>query len=447
MRRDDASIPSYTKAQADVRSSTSYIAGAVAAGLRHRGRGPDAAPQPSKPSALVTTHETTYIYVRLLLFILYLERCNGLLYSITMATEKQNLNEPVANCQVLSGNCRSRLLGTLWGSHDYTLLDDVPREPYMEYYAQQCDSFIVEQDYVASHTGEEPHIRSHLDLINVANELLNTSRDRATTLEHLREAAGQKNSRSASDTAPTDVTLENSLNWAVRLVTMVEVGELKCAFSHRRPLLWEHGTLPEFLSELFTPKKPPAGHVRLEKTFNALNLERLAGISIEWTSDLASHLSLRDDDTKLLVFQHAAFLRNAHFQNSLFPDGFQGETLRTLALLFPNGDQDIRKWLRKQPNYDTSISHAGITRCPRLRADDRQIENFHFWRERLSILKQIFDESEPKTISQWWFDRRKGPQWYTFWVAVAVLVLTIFFGLIQSIEGALQVYKTWYPPT
>ncbi|KAK7730114.1 hypothetical protein SLS57_001775 [Botryosphaeria dothidea] len=80
-------------------------------------------------------------------------------------------------------------------------------------------------------------------------------------------------------------------------------------------------------------------------------------------------------------------------------------------------------------------------KCPRLRADDRQIDKFHFWRDRLAILKQVFDEAEPRTISQWWYDRRKGPQWYTFWVAMAVLLLTVFFGIIQSVEGALQVYK------
>jgi hypothetical protein len=73
------------------------------------------------------------------------------------------------------------------------------------------------------------------------------------------------------------------------------------------------------------------------------------------------------------------------------------------------------------------------------------MDNFRYWRERLCILKQVFDEAEPATLSQWWYDRRKGPQWYTFWVAVAVLVLTVFFGFVQSIEGALQVYKAYHP--
>ncbi len=37
------------------------------------------------------------------------------------------------------------------------------------------------------------------------------------------------------------------------------------------------------------------------------------------------------------------------------------------------------------------------------------------------VLKQVYDESTPKTLSQWWHDRRNGVQWYTFWVAIVVL--------------------------
>ncbi|KAH0592188.1 hypothetical protein MHUMG1_10044 [Metarhizium humberi] len=80
-----------------------------------------------------------------------------------------------------------------------------------------------------------------------------------------------------------------------------------------------------------------------------------------------------------------------------------------------------------------------------MRLDHRQIEEFHFWNNRLIILKQAFDQSRPATISQWWWDRRNGVQWYTFWVAIVVLFLTIFFGMAQSVEGALQVYKAFHP--
>jgi hypothetical protein len=129
--------------------------------------------------------------------------------------------------------------------------------------------------------------------------------------------------------------------------------------------------------------------------------------------------------------------------SDLFPDGFLKETLNTLALLFPQSDKEIATWVYKLPiagDIDPQLLQCGY-----LKTDDRQITHFKFWQDRLVVLKQVFDETRPSTISQWWNDRRNGVQWYTFWVAILVLVLTIFFGLIQSIEGALQVYKAYHP--
>jgi len=64
-----------------------------------------------------------------------------------------------------------------------------------------------------------------------------------------------------------------------------------------------------------------------------------------------------------------------------------------------------------------------------------------FWRDWLVILKQTFDDATPKTLSQWWHDRRM--QWYTFWVAILVFLITTFLGVVQAVEGALQVYKSF----
>ena len=85
-----------------------------------------------------------------------------------------------------------------------------------------------------------------------------------------------------------------------------------------------------------------------------------------------------------------------------------------------------------------------VQKCGLLRLEDRQIEKFKYWHDRIIMLKQAFDESSPSTISEWWHDRRNEVQWYTFWVAILVLCLTIFFGLVQSIEGAMQVYKVFH---
>ena len=43
-----------------------------------------------------------------------------------------------------------------------------------------------------------------------------------------------------------------------------------------------------------------------------------------------------------------------------------------------------------------------------------------------------------------WKDRRKGERWFTFWVAIFIVLLTILFGLAQTIEGAIQVFKAYH---
>lgn len=95
--------------------------------------------------------------------------------------------------------------------------------------------------------------------------------------------------------------------------------------------------------------------------------------------------------------------------DSLLPKGLAEETLQTLALLFPSSDVETRKWFSK-------LSDAGLNKraiqCGQLKTDHRQTERFRFWNDRLVVLKQVFDEAQPKSLSQWWHDRRNGVQWY-----------------------------------
>ncbi|KAI1627112.1 hypothetical protein EDD37DRAFT_691533 [Exophiala viscosa] len=184
------------------------------------------------------------------------------------------------------------------------------------------------------------------------------------------------------------------------------------------------------------------GHdVKLEKMFNGRNLGRIAGIEIVWTDNLADHLRMSNEDREVAIFHHASFLK--HQQWSLFPAGLIDDTLQTLALLFPEADDDTTRWFNRQPTTLNIDRH--LIKCGKLKGNERQIERFTFWHDRLVVLKQTFDESRPTTLSQWWCDRRNGVQWYTFWVAILVLLLTVFFGLIQCLEGALQVYKAYHP--
>ena len=102
---------------------------------------------------------------------------------------------------------------------------------------------------------------------------------------------------------------DGSINLAARLLLMIEFGNLSYAFSGGKQLVWNHGTLKEFVQEYFCAS-PTLGHdrIKLEKMFNARNLGRVAGIEIKWTNNLADHLRMMEDDKRVAIFHHASFL-------------------------------------------------------------------------------------------------------------------------------------------
>lgn len=61
------------------------------------------------------------------------------------------------------------------------------------------------------------------------------------------------------------------------------------------------------------------------------------------------------------------------------------------------------------------------------------------------MLKEFYDDAEPTDLEKWWRDTRNTEKWSTFWFAIVALGLTVLFGLVQSIEGAIQVYKAYVP--
>ncbi|KAI3320665.1 hypothetical protein HD806DRAFT_547200 [Xylariaceae sp. AK1471] len=236
-----------------------------------------------------------------------------------------------------------------------------------------------------------------------------------------------------------DEVLENSIDLAASLALMCDCGTSSHGFSGSTEIQWKNNSLGEFLAEYFSEKSILAHEkVKLEKTFTARNFSRIAGLGIIWTDNLVDHLRLTDDDTKVHVFHHASFLEHQRQSSqSLLPTNLASETIQTFALLFPSTDRETRQWISKLPSVDQRVAQCGC-----LKTDLRQVEKFQIWRDRLIMLKQVYDEAQPRTLKQWWYDRRNGVQWYTFWVAVLVLILTVLFGLIQSIEGAIQAYAS-----
>ncbi|KAK7959784.1 uncharacterized protein PG986_004638 [Apiospora aurea] len=328
--------------------------------------------------------------------------------------------------ETLSQSTRAAVATEFWGKAETPRLNNLnDLAPFWEYYSSTCRQALHDG-------GRHNAVRSHADVIEVVQML-----KAGAVREEIRSALRSKLSRKHEN---EDELLENAIDLAASLALMCDFGIAPLGFSGRTELEWTRGSLQAFLADYFN--EPPVlslESMKLEKTFIARNLTTIGGIEIIWTENLVDHLRLSDDDTKIHIFHHASFLEyQKHSSESLLPDVLAAETLQTLALLCPGTDRETRRWLSRLPSIDRRLGH-----CGRLKTELRQIERFHFWRDRLIMLKQAYDEAQPKTLTQWWHDRRNGVQWYTFWVAVLVLVLTIVFGLIQSVEGALQVYASF----
>ncbi|KAK8112957.1 hypothetical protein PG984_013483 [Apiospora sp. TS-2023a] len=304
---------------------------------------------------------------------------------------------------------RSSVATEFWGKYDNSRLSNfnIDLMPFWKHYSRACRQALHDG-------GRHNAVRSHADVIGVVRMLKS-----GMVREEIRSALRSKLTRNHDNECEL---LDNAIDLAASLLLMCDFGATSLSFSGRTELRWIQGTLQTFMADYFS-EPPILSHegMKLEKTFLARNMseQRYRGIlRIRYKSPLLTNLCQSSE--------------------SLLPDGLAEETLQTLALLCPSTDRETRRWLPRIPSIDQCLAH-----CGRLKTELRQIERFHFWRDRLVMLKQAYDEAQPKTLTQWWHDRRNGVQWYTFWVAVLVLVLTILFGLIQSVEGALQVYASF----
>jgi hypothetical protein len=138
--------------------------------------------------------------------------------------------------------------------------------------------------------------------------------------------------------------------------------------------------------------------------------------------------------------------------SSMYPSGLIAETLETLTLLFPSTDGKTKRWLKSEAQansattFDLGLHHMGSFKNGHA---SRRLEHFRFWRERLSALKDAVEEATPhsRALLKALSDRKQGDRWLNSWVALVAIGLTLFFGLVQSVEGAIQVYKAYHPTT
>jgi len=161
-------------------------------------------------------------------------------------------------------------------------------EEFFRYYEDQCKTALYDID---------DETKSHRDIAQIARGLA----DPNATGIYLEQAPHNSN---------VDSNERYWMSFAARIMTMVDVGGLRHGIRpgqfHRE---WTSGSLKAFMESTFPKTRELPDDVKMEKLFNARNLQRFASIQIIWTNNLADHLQLEDDDTSIRLFSHVSFLK------------------------------------------------------------------------------------------------------------------------------------------
>lgn len=131
------------------------------------------------------------------------------------------------------------------------------------------------------------------------------------------------------------------------------------------------------------------------------------------------------------------------YSNSgIIPSKVIEETLLSLHLLFPQDEQDTEKYLR---NIRTSSFPEVSVIVP----EKIYLTDFIYWQDRLAELHSeslspvtAFDSTWP-TLRLLWNDHRNPHQWWTFWFAAVILLLTFVFGIVTSVATCMQANYTY----
>lgn len=174
--------------------------------------------------------------------------------------------------------------------------------PYFRYYTDQCRAVFF------AFGGKLP-VTTHEQLILIADDLLR-GLPRSSVKQNL---AVRAFGTLVNGAAVNDKCLEGLIDLAVRLIAMLDVGQYPNTHTGRDNLLWTDGnlSLKHFLALTFPHcTQIPSGGIKLSSQFTARNLDLIAGLQVEMTTNIADHLLLREAENTVLIFHHASFLRN-----------------------------------------------------------------------------------------------------------------------------------------
>ena len=147
------------------------------------------------------------------------------------------------------------------------------------------------------------------DILQVLNGLQSSSTDtpRAEIVEQL--CTTHFATKPALRLDANDERLNASLTLAARLWLSVSVDSLPHFLTPGYFVCWNNDQpLSLALDQEFCFEPQTTETVKLPKVFTAVNIEKIAGIEVQWSSNLADHLALKNDDKKVILFHQASFL-------------------------------------------------------------------------------------------------------------------------------------------
>jgi hypothetical protein len=101
-------------------------------------------------------------------------------------------------------------------------------------------------------------------------------------------------------------------------------------------------------------------------------------------------------------------------------------------LLFPTWDKDTKNFLRRENQNFHNIQPYTTSR-------PLNLQQFNHWRDRLlDVYEQVY-LAPPVSVAQLWHDRRNPQQWWTFWIALFIALLTV----ISMTTGIMQTVRSW----
>lgn len=159
---------------------------------------------------------------------------------------------------------------------------------FNDWYEEQCDV-----------VGGHASIATHREVLDVIAQLQKDDPDRLAILQKLALSRGL---------TAQDKIVRVTVDLAARLWLSISIGCIEQSLIPGNVVKWDRDKLSDTLRSTLWPNPQLDDNIKLPRAFTAANLERMGGLNVVWTSNLADHLSLKDDDTKVMPFHQASFL-------------------------------------------------------------------------------------------------------------------------------------------